>query len=339
MSKPAWRRSLAAAQVAASLALLLYLLAQIDLAQLRAAQARLSPSLFGLAVALQLAGVFVSSLKWWLLLHALNQPLPYLWTVRIYLIGQFFNNFLPTMIGGDTVRVLLVHRRSGRVSAAIASVWVERLTGFVALTLIGWSGLGLSWQLLAGAPPVRLGVLFCLLVASLAVGVALGAPVGARVLARLGLPNILDWRSRLQRTAATISGYRTRRTTVAVVTALAFAYQLSWVAVHGAAARALGLEIPLQLLLLMVPISDIVGLVPIFFNNLGAREGTFVLFLSQLGAPAASAVALAFLIFLVRLLVGCLGGVLYLLDRVGGTRFDPAAEARETPAGAARTAE
>ncbi|HSH82345.1 MAG TPA: lysylphosphatidylglycerol synthase transmembrane domain-containing protein [Herpetosiphonaceae bacterium] len=339
MSKPAWRRSLAAAQVAASLALLLYLLAQIDLAQLQAAQARLSLSFLGLAVALQLAGVFVSALKWWLLLRALNQPLAYIWTVRVYQIGQFFNNFLPTMIGGDAVRVLLVRRRGGHVAAAIASVWVERLTGFVALTLIGWSGLGLSWQLLAGAPPVRLGVLFSLLVASLAVGVALGAPVGARVLARLGLPNILDWRSRLQRTAATISGYRTRRTTVAVVTALAFAYQLSWVAVHVVAARALGLEVPHQLLLLMVPVSDIVGLVPIFFNNLGAREGTFMVFLSQLGAPIASAVALAFLIFLVRLLVGCLGGVLYLLDRLRGTRFDLATDAREAPAGGARAAE
>lgn len=339
MSKPAWRRSLAAAQVAVSLALLLYLLAQIDLAQLRAAQARLSLSLFGLAVALQMAGVFVSALKWWLLLRALNQRLPYLWAVRVYLIGQFFNNFLPTMIGGDTVRVLLVRRRGVHAAAAIASVWVERLSGFVALTLIGWSGLGLSWQLLAGAPPVRLGVLFSLLAASLAIGVALAAPVGARVLARLGLPNILDWRGRLQRTAVTISGYRTQGRTVAVVTALAFAYQLSWVAVHVVAARALGLEVPLQLMLLMVPVSDIVGLVPIFFNNLGAREGTFVVFLSQLGRPAATAVALAFLIFLVRLLVGCLGGILYVLDRLRGTRFDLAIDPREAPAGGARAAE
>jgi len=339
MSKPAWRRSLAAAQVAASLALLLYLLAQIDLTQLRAAQARLSLSLFGLAVALQLAGVFVSALKWWLLLRALNQPLPYLWTVRVYLIGQFFNNFLPTMIGGDTVRVLLVRRRAGHVAAAIASVWVERLTGFVALTLIGWWGLGLSWQLLAGAPPVRLGVLFSLLAASVAAGAALGAPVGARVLARLRLPNIVDWRGQLQRTAATISGYSTHRATVAVVTVLAITYQLSWVTVHIVAARALGLEVPLQLMLLMVPVSDIVGLVPIFFNNLGAREGTFVVFLSQLGRPAAGAVALAFLIFLVRLLVGCLGGILYMLDRLRGTRFDLAPDVRETTASGARAAE
>ena len=339
MSKRGRRGSVALVQVVFSFALLVFLLTQLDIAQLQDVRRNLSLPFFGAAVALQLAGVLVSSLKWWLLLQALDQPLPYVWTVRVYLIGQFFNNFLPTTVGGDAMRVLMLRRRIGRISTALASVWVERLTGFVALTLIGWTGLGLAGESLSGAPELRWAVLLCLLAGTLAVAVALGAPLAARLLARLRLPNILNWRGRLQDLTAAISSYHGARGTLIAVMALAFAYQLSWVAVHAAASRALALHIPFQFMLLLVPLSDIVGLVPIFFNNLGAREGTFALLLAQIGVPAASAVALAFLIFLARLLVAALGGLLYLLDRLSGTRLELAAERYEASAGGAHIPE
>ena len=70
----------------------------------------------------------------------------------------------------------------------------------------------------------------------------------------------------------------------------------------------------------MVPVSDIVGLLPVFFNNLGTRESIFVLILGQFRVPAASALAIAFVVVLVRLLISALGGVSYAaggLRRIG----------------------
>jgi hypothetical protein len=61
-----------------------------------------------------------------------------------------------------------------------------------------------------------------------------------------------------------------------------------------------------------VPITDILGLAPIFVNNLGVREGVFILYLSQVGIPPATAIALAFIIFSVRLAVSILGGLVVL---------------------------
>src|SRR5262249_46041916 len=58
----------------------------------------------------------------------------------------------------------------------------------------------------------------------------------------------------------------------------------------------------------------IVGLIPIFFNNLGAREGIYTLLLGLLGLPAAQALALALLVFGARLVVSLLGGVVLLLE-------------------------
>jgi uncharacterized protein (TIRG00374 family) len=316
MKKPPRRTLLVITQICISAVLLFFLLRRIDLAKLIAIWGDLRQPFLWLALVLQLGGVLISALKWWLLLRASSQPTPYLWTVRIYLIGQFFSNFLPTQIGGDAVRVYYLTRRIGRPAIAIASVFVERITGFLALTLIGAVALGFSTNRLNNAPQLLLGVIGCLLVAAGGLVVALAAPWGVRWLTRIKLPNVLAWQRRLRSFAESLVIYYAYPRTLALVIALAFGYQLSWIATNYAATSALGLAVPLAFVGFMVPISDIVGLVPIFFNSLGAREGTFVVLLGLLGVPAESALAAAFLIFAVRLVVSLLGGVLYMFGGV-----------------------
>src|SRR5215211_3290538 len=159
MKKVPRRTLLVIAQFCISAALLFFLLRQIDLARLIAIWGGLRQPFLLLALVLQLGGVLISALKWWLLLRASGQPAPYFWAIRIYLIGQFFSNFLPTQIGGDAVRVYYLTRRIGRPAIAIASVFVERITGFLALTLIGTVALGFSADRLNNAPQLLLGVI------------------------------------------------------------------------------------------------------------------------------------------------------------------------------------
>ena len=78
----------------------------------------------------------------------------------------------------------------------------------------------------------------------------------------------------------------------------------------------LGIHAPLLLYALMVPLTDMIGLVPIFVNNLGARELIFTLYLGQIGVAPAQALALAFLVFTVKLAVSLLGGLVTALGGV-----------------------
>ena len=142
--------------------------------------------------------MFISSLKWWLLLRAAEQPVAYLWTVRTYLVGQFFSNFLPTSIGGDAVRVFRLNRLVGRLALAIASVFVERITGFLALTIIGWVALGLNFDRFGDNWQLRWAMIWGLLAASGGLLVALSAPWTVGLLSRLPLPNVIDWRGKLR---------------------------------------------------------------------------------------------------------------------------------------------
>jgi uncharacterized membrane protein YbhN (UPF0104 family) len=326
MTRTAARRWPALIRILVSLGLLGLLLWQIDPRKLPELWSRISWSFLLAALALQLGGVLLSAAKWWLLLRSQGQRLPYIWTVRAYLIGQFFNNFLPTMIGGDAIRAFQLRQRIGQTTLAVASILVERLTGFLALTIIAWIALGASYRTLLAAPSLLWSAASCLALASGGLVIAGAAPRLLQLTRLIPAGNLFNWRGKLRGLATTIGQFATSPASLLGAIALSFVYQLSWIATNSAAAYALRLDAPFGLVALAVPLSDIIGLIPIFFNNLGAREGTYVLLLGTAGTPPASALALAFLIFLVRLLVSALGGVLYLL---GGLQR-PADDQRST---------
>ena len=77
----------------------------------------------------------VSTLKWQRLASAICGPLPFPPLLRAYWIGTFLSNYLPSNIGGDVVRVLVLRARAPLAPLA-GSVLAERLTGVTALALI-----------------------------------------------------------------------------------------------------------------------------------------------------------------------------------------------------------
>jgi uncharacterized membrane protein YbhN (UPF0104 family) len=323
------RKLLVVVRVVVSAALLGYVLLKADLPSFMARWPGISQPLLVLAAGLQLAGIFISALKWWLLLRAAEQPVAYLWTVRTYLVGHFFSNFLPTSIGGDAVRVIRLSQLIGRLGLAIASVFVERITGFLALTIIGWVGLGLNLDSFGDNWQLRWAMISGLLAASGAVLLALSAPWTVGLLSRLPLPNVLDWRGKLRSMADALAQFYADRGALTLVLLLAFIYQISWIALNIVVAQALLIAVPWSFIALMVPISDIVGLLPIFFNNLGAREGIYTLLLGLLGVVAAQALALSLLVFGLRLVVSLLGGVVLLLESALGSRREVKVKSNE----------
>lgn len=86
-----------------------------------------------------------SALKWWMLIRARAIDAGYWRVFSYYLVGQFYNLFLPTSVGGDVVRSYELGKFSGRRADALASVFVERYTGV--LVLLAVAGLAVLSQL------------------------------------------------------------------------------------------------------------------------------------------------------------------------------------------------
>ena len=93
----------------------------------------------GLLLAAVLIGVLinmVSAFKWFMLTRARLLGAGYWRIFAYYLVGQFYNMFLPTSVGGDFVRSYELGKFSGRQADALASVFVERYTGVVTLLFV-----------------------------------------------------------------------------------------------------------------------------------------------------------------------------------------------------------
>ena len=103
--------------------------------------------------------------RWRLLLEALGVGAPLRRLTASYLVATFFNNFLPSNIGGDIVRVRDGSRLTGSTTASLAVVGIDRILGFGALYVLGRRRLrrsaGPRLRELAGARVVLAGPRRC----------------------------------------------------------------------------------------------------------------------------------------------------------------------------------
>ncbi len=333
-----WQPLLLTLRLLGSGGLLAFLVWRAHPASIWAVWRRANPRLLVLAVALQIACVFVSAFKWSVLLRANNARQPYHWLARIYFVGQFANNFLPTSVGGDAMRVLALGRRSGNYARASASVFMERLTGFLALSLIAIGAIVLTTTDRFGlrldtSPALAWTTTGFALAALAAAAMAFASPWLLRRYHRL-LPRLT--RQPLRRITEALGEYADNPAALVIVMLLSLLFHATWISMHVVSGMALGIDAPLLIYALMVPLTDIIGLAPIFVNNVGARDLVFTVYLRQVGVPEATALALAFTAFSIRLAVSSIGGLVLLF---GGATTGPAratnAEATDAEAGIA----
>jgi len=310
-----WRSLWLPLRIIVSGSLLFYLIWRSDPLKIWQSWRQANLWLIALALLLQFLGVALSAAKWWVVLRARGERQPFGWLFGVYLAGQFANNFLPTTVGGDALRVAQLGRRIGSYSQASASVFIERLTGFLALSLIANLALIASYAAVTGRPLMTTPLLQLITVGfTLLAVIAMVASFAALQLERIVGPRLPDVARRpLAKMARALADYAPQGRWLALVLALSLLFQALWVVIHIVCGWALGIDAPLLLYAVMAPITDILGLAPIFVNNLGAREVVFTLYLSQIGATQETALALAFMIFAVRLAVSVLGGLVVLL--------------------------
>ena len=136
--RPAGRRRLASTLVkfAVTAALYVAVFYRIDLGAIWDRLQTVQIGWVALGVVVYAAGQWLSAWRWWLLLRPVALAVPYLRMVAFYFIGMFFNIFLPTIVGGDAVKAILLARETGAPARSTMSVFMERNVGLFALLTI-----------------------------------------------------------------------------------------------------------------------------------------------------------------------------------------------------------
>ena len=285
------RSALVGAKVAVSTALLAYLLSTTDLAAIeeRVRSADLLDLLAAVVCFVLLLAL--ATWRWRLLLEALGAPAPIRRLTASYLVATFFNNFLPSNIGGDVVRVRDSSRLTGSVATSLAVVGIDRILGFGALYLlaaVAFVAAPPAVRGLAGARAVLLGL--ALLFGFLAY--IFFRPGTARGLMSVSRLSSIEWvRVQFEAVQGAVHAYRAQVGRIWIAGAASVALQALVVLYYLAVARGLGIPLPAGAAFLMVPLCTLLQAVPVSFNGWGLREGLFAHYFSQIGLPRPSALA------------------------------------------------
>jgi uncharacterized protein (TIRG00374 family) len=228
---------------------------------------------------------------------------------RITFIAQFFNQALPSTVGGDAVRVWLVSRDGSSVRLAAHGVLADR--AIATAMLLVFVVLGLPFQhAVLDAPKIQW------VVNSLALGALAGFVLSLVV---EDLLRKLWGKFRLLREvcdiALAIRRALSRGSQTGLVLLLsALNHVLSIV---GMACLALALKITVGWVdfFVLVPFVLLLSMIPISIGGWGLREGIMIAAFGYVGVSRESALSLSLLFGLVTMAVSLPGGVFWLLQR------------------------
>ena len=261
-----------------------------------------------LSIAISPLGYLSSVSRWRLLIRSQGGDATFWFLVRSFVVGIFFNNLLPSTIGGDTIRAYDTSRSGVGRAAAVAIVVVDRFIGLLALMLFAGIGLLLSGHLTDRVPAlygwVAGGTIAMGLIAALLFLPSRRAP---DLLARLG--------PRFKKVSDAIFAFQGKGS----VLAKAFGWSLflqTLVVLNGwLLAKALHVPIPLPYFFVIVPIVVFVMMIPVSINAIGVRENVWAFFFTAFGVASAKGVAVAWLDYGIVLIHALVGGAIYAWSR------------------------
>lgn len=304
-------------KIGVSVALLWVLLANVDLAHLWALARTASPAWIGAALVVYFSMYLISAWRWRVLLDTQHAPVPFGRLVASFLVGSFFNNFLPSNIGGDVVRITDTAPATGSKTVATMIVLVDRGLGLLGLIFVAAAGASTAAGARGATPFVAPGVLWTILAAGLGLTLLVVMRPSAvgwllRPAERLGRTWV---RERVERLTSAIGRFRSTPGALVFCFTGGIVVQALLVVFYIAIARGLAIPIAAAHLAVLVPLSFVVQMAPVSVNGLGVREATFTLYFARLGLPAEPALALSFVGAGLILLFSVSGALLYLLRR------------------------
>ena len=268
-------------KLAISSGLLYYVLSKVGAEKVLAIIGTISPLAFILSIMIYILSIYVSTMRWRLLLpNEFKKKRLF----SFYMIGAFFNTFLPGVIGGDAVKTYYLYKEINSGSISLSSVFMDRYIGFVSLMIMGLAAYIIGFNYIKGSIVEWLlpAIILAFLIGSLVVfGLRFGKKI--RVLSQF---------------YGHFDNYRNQRTLLAKTFFLSLIVQILNIISIYVITLGLGQHISLIYFFIFFPVITTISTVPISISGLGVREGAFVLLFGLVGIKPEMATAMSFAWFL-----------------------------------------
>jgi glycosyltransferase 2 family protein len=268
---------------------------------------------FVIAVGLMLLALVIGAYRWSRLLDKANIHLGVSPLARVYAVSTFSNTFLPTAVGGDVTRALLVVRRGPMLTRVSITIIIDRVGGLIGLVVMAWIALALRPTTVPKGAQIFLAwVTAAVIIGSLLVMVIVFR--GSR-LARSVTPMRLMPIARQSRSL--LHSYTRDPVALVVLVCLSLLYQGLVSMQLVMLARAIDVHLPFTTAAVVLALVTVVTLIPVSIGGFGIREGTYVLLLGGASIAATEATLISVLSVATLFLISLPGA--YILARRGIT--------------------
>jgi len=263
-----------------TVALVAFIVSRADWAAVGSTLAEADRTLILIVFAMMVFCVCFSAYKWQKLLAIHGAGFGFGKLNRWYFVAMFFNNFLPTSIGGDGYRIWRTLDNERSRTAAVVAVFAERLSGILTLLVIGFIGALIGWAVSGHALSKLVGQFGV-------VGLVIGLPILAWLFVFGGLEK-LGGMKRLPRIVRTVFEHiddYTKRPGEAAwavlgVSVIFHFLSLFWM---GLLLRAVGASVEFWDLAVIASLISVITVLPISINGIGVVDGAFIWLAGQFG--------------------------------------------------------
>lgn len=317
------KRWILALKITVSVLLIALLLSQIDTQLLAETLSDIAPGLALFSLIIIFLQVVPAVLRWSAVLEASGASLGFWQGCRLFFVGVFFNQTLPSAIGGDAVRIYFVYREGLSLRNAVNSVLLERIVSIAALVILVLAFYPFFSSELSETTRSWFQPLLILIAALLSVGIT-----GLLCL------NVLFGRWRHWRLVRALSNLAEDAHNLCSQRKLLLK-SFWWALVANGTvsfavyilALSLDLDVSLVACQVLVPLANLMTMLPISIAGWGIREGTMVLLLGLIGVTSENALLLSILFGLTAVASAVPGAFLWLaksgLRKEYDTEFRP----------------
>lgn len=308
MSKASLKKYLLFSLKAAVTVFLIWLvLRKVEFAELKRHFGAIGGDTIVHALLLLAAQSLLAGIRWRIIMALFDRAFALAVTVRIYFEGMFFNQALPSTVGGDGVRIYRVYKLGLPFGPAFNGVLLDRVAGFISLILLVAASQPLLHRRIDDPQ------------ALLAFGVitALGLAGIVTLMSLASLPSRFDrWRPArglMKLSVGARQMIRSPRIAAPVLGYSLIGHLLMVFAVY-LMAMDIGIKVSFLDCVIIVPSVMLVATIPISIAGWGLRESAMVTAFGLLGAPTAEVAALSVAFGLCLIGVGLPGGILWFLN-------------------------
>ena len=292
-------------KVIVSLGLITLLVNQVDFNKIVNILKNVDIAMIVYALILLIIQVFIATTRWQYVLKCQKIMLDYKNTLQILWSGLFFNQAMPSSVGGDVIRGYYLKKQGMTLGRATLGVLIDRLFGMIGLVLLVLASLPLLFELVDD-PIARTGVLF------IAVGISLALLF---IFFTDKLPGNFSHFKIIKGLYSLSREGRHCISNGVIILLISILIHLISVIVVMIIATGLGINVEWSGFLLIIPLVTLMMVIPISIAGWGVREGVMVVGFGYLGVAPEAALALSILYGLLMLVVALPGGIVWVLKR------------------------